>query len=194
MANWLPLTEYSSKYQVSVSTLRRRIRADKCEYTYEDGKYLLKDTSLDDHHPNNRKKSQFAEAKSASANSASKKSQSGEQKNNIDSDSEIEWVPESEIYDTAVARLLQELKGAYSLVLQEKEEQIMILKDEVADLQTLVRVLENENERLKKLSNDKLQVRESSFIDPKGQKDRHEIDPSSMLKDGEWMHELEIED
>lgn len=50
---------------------------------------------------------------------------------------------------TAANRLLNELKKAYSQILQEKEEQIMQLKDEQADLKTLIRVLEGENQRLK---------------------------------------------
>lgn len=50
---------------------------------------------------------------------------------------------------TAANRLLTELKRAYTQILQEKEEQILHLKEEVTDLKTLVRVLEAENERLK---------------------------------------------
>ena len=40
----------------------------------------------------------------------------------------------------------------YSLILQEKEEQILQLKEEVADLKTLVRVLEDDNARIKRAS------------------------------------------
>jgi regulator of replication initiation timing len=36
-------------------------------------------------------------------------------------------------------------------VLQEKEEQLIQLKEEVSDLKTLVRVLEDENERLRRI-------------------------------------------
>lgn len=49
---------------------------------------------------------------------------------------------------TAANKLLNELKKAYTLVLQEKEEQLLDLKEEVSDLKTLVRVLEGENQRL----------------------------------------------
>ncbi len=51
---------------------------------------------------------------------------------------------------TAANRLLTELKKAYTQILQEKEEQVLHLKEEVSDLKTLVRVLESENERLKR--------------------------------------------
>ena len=50
---------------------------------------------------------------------------------------------------TAANKLLNELKKAYTQILQEKEEQILHLKEEVTDLKTLVRVLESENDRLK---------------------------------------------
>ena len=38
---WIPLTHYSSKYNVSVSTLRRRIKAQQVEFVYKEGKVLL---------------------------------------------------------------------------------------------------------------------------------------------------------
>lgn len=44
--NWLSLNEYSNKYQVSLSTLRRRIKSDGVEFTFRYGKYFLKDVSL----------------------------------------------------------------------------------------------------------------------------------------------------
>ncbi|HRO65937.1 MAG TPA: hypothetical protein PL182_00070 [Pseudobdellovibrionaceae bacterium] len=51
----------------------------------------------------------------------------------------------------AANKLLNELKKAYTQILQEKEEQILHLKEEVTDLKTLVRVLEGENSRLKQV-------------------------------------------
>ena len=42
----LSLTEYSNKYHVSVSTLRRNIRAGKLPFSLKQGKYFLKDQSL----------------------------------------------------------------------------------------------------------------------------------------------------
>ncbi len=45
--------------------------------------------------------------------------------------------------------MVQELKVAYVSVLHEKEKQITDLKEEISDLKTLVKILENENERLK---------------------------------------------
>jgi hypothetical protein len=54
-------------------------------------------------------------------------------------------------YWASTQGLLNEIKKAYSLILQEKEEQILQLKEEVADLKTLVRVLEEDNNRIKNL-------------------------------------------
>ena len=42
----LSLTEYSNKYHVSISTLRRNIRAGKLPFSLKQGKYFLKDQSL----------------------------------------------------------------------------------------------------------------------------------------------------
>ena len=55
-------------------------------------------------------------------------------------------------------RLLAELKKAYALILQEKEEEIILIKDEVTNLKTLVSVLEEENQRLRGEGQSKLQT------------------------------------
>jgi len=44
--NWLALNEYANKHQVSISTLRRRIKSNKIKYKLDDGKYFLEDDSL----------------------------------------------------------------------------------------------------------------------------------------------------
>lgn len=44
MNNWLSLNEYSNKYQVSLSTLRRRIKSNKIKFTFQHGKYFLNDS------------------------------------------------------------------------------------------------------------------------------------------------------
>ena len=61
-------------------------------------------------------------------------------------------VRSSEDMDFSTAKLLLgEIKRAYMTILQEKEEQIVALKHELADLNTLVRALERENQRLSSL-------------------------------------------
>jgi hypothetical protein len=112
--------EYSARYRVSLSTLRRRIKAGDIEYKFSDGKYLLKDGPLQPSHP---EESETIAPPTSVTVSEEGMSMTGQ----------------------TTQMLLNEIKKAYSLVLQEKEEQILQLKDEVADLKTLVRVLEDQN-------------------------------------------------
>ena len=43
MAQWIPLMDYAMKYGVSLSTLRRYIKANKIPYKIENGRYLLRE-------------------------------------------------------------------------------------------------------------------------------------------------------
>ncbi|MCE3009425.1 MAG: hypothetical protein LW875_02280 [Proteobacteria bacterium] len=125
---WIPITEYSLKHKVSISTLRRRIKSNEIKFIFDDGKYLIADepipllTPIGLHRP-------------------SLKTMSGPSL-------EKDQLSEEPIL-TAANRLLSELKKAYTQILQEKEEQILQLKGEVADLKTLVKVLESDNLRLR---------------------------------------------
>ncbi len=121
--------EYSNKYRVSLSTLRRRIKAGEIEYQFSDGKYLIRDGPL-----------QLSSTLEAVAPPTS---------TNASSLSPSEKGPDQDQFWKTTQGLLNEIKKAYSLILQEKEEQILQLKEEVADLKTLVRVLEEENSRMK---------------------------------------------
>ena len=131
--NWLPLMEYSAKFRVSLSTLRRRIKAGEIEHKLIEGKYLLKDGPLQVVHSGSEA---IAPPPKVSPQIQSVSTESG---------------PDRNQYMQVTQGLLNEIKKAYSLILQEKEEQIIQLKDEVADLKTLVRVLEEENARVKNL-------------------------------------------
>lgn len=127
--------EYSAKFRVSLSTLRRRIKAGEIEYKFADGKYLLKDGPLQFVH---QEAETIAPPTPANAQPTLK----------------LQPAPAPDNGDQfwlATQGLLNEIKKAYSLILQEKEEQILQLKEEVADLKTLVRVLEDENLRMKNL-------------------------------------------
>ncbi len=177
---WLPITDYSAKHKVSVSTLRRRIKADDIKYRFLEGKYLLLDEpvttpafhrpSLSDsiatenvatvsrHNPTHGSAQQQASHESAFGQMVSQQTQkqrtaepatsivtNGPALNNHPPTSELNL--DGPIL-SAANRLLNELKKAYSQILQEKEEQILQLKEEVTDLKTLVRVLEGENDKL----------------------------------------------
>lgn len=244
METWLPLTDYSSKYKISVSTLRRRIKADDIKYHFQDGKYFIYDEPVkssmksgpslntplepdmvfDDEMLNDldlsseavdadRSYSNYQQPvtlsqtynpdflenlkRSANAKLPQVKMQQGalSQQNtvrsakpvNIDEEyyfrkekaqpeltsvvaneasaidtgvpvdtstlkefsDKISKIGNNEPVLTAANKLLNELKKAYTQILHEKEEQMMILKEEVSDLKTLVKALERENERLK---------------------------------------------
>lgn len=137
---WLPITEYSIKHKVSVSTLRRKIKANEIKFSFSEGKYLLLDEPMMT--PPNHRPSPISDqglnqksvtAAAAEPQAAVLQASTG----NLDGP-----------ILTAANKLLVELKRAYTQILQEKEEQILHLKEEAADLKTLVRVLESENERL----------------------------------------------
>lgn len=114
MAGWLPLLNYSTKYSVSLSTLRRRIKSGSIEFKLDQGKYFILD-DIPARAPvipkNEPSMNQEAPLSASVLNSANK--------------------------------LVEEIKTAYAKVLQEKEEQISRLKEEVVDLRMLVRVLED---------------------------------------------------
>ena len=133
--SWLPLAEYSMKHHVSISTLRRRIKAADVDFRFDDGKYLILDEApkkaalAEEHRP-----SLSREAKKTSAEAV------------FENENHLTDAGESVI--TAANRLLADLKKAYTKILQEKEEQILNLREEVVDLSTLVKILETENARL----------------------------------------------
>lgn len=133
--NWLPLTDYSTKYKVSISTLRRRIKAEDIKYRFEDGKYLIEDEPTDE-----ASQAPVEEKKHRPSLSANVGPSLVDQP---------DLTSQQEPILTAANRLLTELKKAYTQILHEKEEQILYLKGEVSDLKTLVKVLESENERLR---------------------------------------------
>lgn len=148
--SWLPLAEYSMKHQVSISTLRRRIKAEDIQYRFDEGKYLIQDDdgqaqaitavkTADEHRPSLKSDVQN---KSASFN-GNQQSQGSQ----LSGQNQTQDMGESVI--TAANRLLSDLKKAYTQVLQEKEGQIQDLRQEIADLKTLVKVLESENTRLR---------------------------------------------
>jgi len=168
----LSLTEYSAKYKVSISTLRRRIKKDEVEFVQESGKYILPDVPYDvllqkDTAPHTGQSS-FVEVNDEPYSTAPpQKRKFVDQDAQIDSDSggaylkplgldlSFETQAQSSAVsaepthtDQGIATELVELKKAYTKVLSEKESQILQLKQHIVDLQTLNKALENEAERL----------------------------------------------
>ena len=137
--DWLPLFEYSAKYGVSVSTLRRRIRQKSLHFRLDQGKYLVADLPPDTEAIGTKRGLTFVETpkrREFSAPSLSK----------VSAKPVLNRAPVVQETSTTLA-LVEEIKRAYALILQEKEEQICLLKEEISDLRTLVRVLETENSR-----------------------------------------------
>ncbi len=142
--DWIPLTDYSTKYKVSISTLRRRIKTEEIKFSFADGKYLIFDEPISAHQSLGRPSRPSPSAHSPSFESYSKTLMSAQ----IPSTKLNKEPPADEPILTAANKLLNELKRAYTQILQEKEEQILQLNAEISDLKTLVRVLESENQRL----------------------------------------------
>ena len=135
---WLSLADYSMKHKVSVSTLRRKIKSTEIQFRLDDGKYFLLDEEPTEAHRPSLKSETSSEVSSNSI-------QSNYRANEPVAPSQSA----NESVITAANRLLADLKKAYTQVLQDKENQIMSLKEEISDLKTLIKVLESENDRLR---------------------------------------------
>lgn len=155
MVEYLPLTEYSSKYRVSVSTLRRRIKAEDIQFLFEDGRYMILDEPVSTHQRTHRPSLTSDDSLVGASSNAPQARVVKEVAPGFSAgltEATLSRASQEEPILTAANRLLTELKKAYTQILQEKEEQILNLKEEVSDLKTLVRVLESDNERMKKRS------------------------------------------
>ncbi len=146
-SNWLALMDYSTKYRVSVSTLRRRIKAEDIKFRFDDGKYFIIDEPMSTHQRVHRPSLDSDLAQVGAHHGNMQAPNSLQVKTDISD--KIATAKNDEPILTAANKLLTELKKAYTQILQEKEEQMLQLKEEVADLKTLVRVLESENDRLR---------------------------------------------
>ncbi|MBC87546.1 MAG: hypothetical protein CL677_10255 [Bdellovibrionaceae bacterium] len=148
---WISLNEYAAKHNVSVSTLRRRIKKSNLLTEMVHGKYWVKDVPLEDHdHPSDMQ----ALNTQAPANELRTEPDQDGLESLSQASQYTESRPPTPFSDSEeilglTQDLLRELKSAYMQVLQEKEEQILILKSEIDDLQTLVSALESDNKRLR---------------------------------------------
>ncbi|MBK9324636.1 MAG: hypothetical protein IPM97_17110 [Bdellovibrionaceae bacterium] len=139
--------DYSTKYRVSVSTLRRRIKTEDIKFRFDDGKYFIIDEPMSTHQRVHRPSLDSDLAPVGTHQGSLQAPNSLHLKTDISD--KIAMAKNDEPILTAANKLLTELKKAYTQILQEKEEQMLHLKEEVTDLKTLVRVLEGENDRLK---------------------------------------------
>lgn len=157
--HWLILTDYASKYKISVSTLRRRIKNNQIQFRFDNGKYLILDEAPSDvvaAHPGVPSARMMASYEPSLAHLMAQAAPIESTPQTVATEDKIKELGqgaaqsegEGPLISTAT-RLLNELKRAYTNILQEKEEQMILLKEEVADLKTLVRVLESDNDRMR---------------------------------------------
>lgn len=144
---WLPLNDYSMKYNISISTLRRRIRSGSIEHQFRDGKYWLKDKPISRAYQTNRP--DLASVSTPPAVAATLSTQGPTPAAQASAPTKAPTTAEDLRALEMANQLVAELRSAYVQILQEKEEQILLLKEEAADLRTLVRILESENQKLK---------------------------------------------
>lgn len=137
--HWLSLVDYANKYKVSISTLRRKIKLDDIPFRLQSGKYYLVDEPLD----------------LIGAAQGSQLELDKPKNFKTEPETAIRTIPQENGDSVLVAanRLVDEIKKAYTLILQEKDEQIRQYRDEISDLKTLVRVLEGENDRIQRSNN-----------------------------------------
>lgn len=147
----LQLSDYSNKYGISMSTLRRRIKAAEVEFEFDQGKYWLKDAPMSRYV---RHRQQATDKKPVNQVEQDKGA-SKESDLNLTQPQSLEIqaaLVDMREFTASAKSMMSEIKSAFIKALQEKEEQILELKDEVADLRTLNRILDQENERIKKNS------------------------------------------
>lgn len=154
---WLQLTDYSTKYDVSISTLRRRIKEESIDYKLDSGKYFLLDEPPTKK-PRGRRPGEKASFFQEGSQIGSAVYFDSEELSPVlatyqGNGADVADTKRNENIFSAANKLLEELKRAYSQILQEKEEQILQFKEEIADLRTLAQVLESENDRLRKKLN-----------------------------------------
>ena len=125
--DYLSLSEYSNRYHISVSTLRRKIKTGQIDFKLVHGKYYLpkqqqnENSQLSDFMPVPSFKKAYKER-----GGLSDQGQTGD-----------------------FLFMFGEIKKVYEQSLHDKDQQIIQLKQQVADLKTLVMYLEREIRRRK---------------------------------------------
>lgn len=168
-SQYLSLAEYSSKYGVSISTLRRRIRSGQFPYSLKLGKYFLEDQSPaalnkrqnakqkkigkseSDFSPGDKKKA-LSQAPSASFPGVMQqlkreREAEGAILDRRSKDDLSTFLLEDHSF---VHKVMDSQKELYSQI-EKKEEKINEQQNQIADLNTLVALLEKENKELKSL-------------------------------------------
>ena len=147
--NWLSLIEYSAKYRVSLSTLRRRIKSGELEHRLIEGKYLIKNESLPGH---GVESSQAGSETIAPPPPVRSQNQASTSLVNAPAPVAAAVTVPADEYWKATESMMAEMKKAFAQTLAVKDEQLNQIRGEVDDLKMLVRILEDENQKLKVIS------------------------------------------
>ncbi len=154
---WLSLSEYSNKYGVSISTLRRRIRSGQLVVHLKNGKYFLKDRSLKD--LKKLKDSITAESTTDLVSDPASESlpyRSKNLKTSVEEDFKLEPVKlDSVKLDQGGSPVVDKLLESQMKLCQQlelKDRQILDLQNKLMDFRTLCALLEKENKQLKSIS------------------------------------------
>jgi len=127
MSNWLPITEYSFKNKISISTIRRKIKSNTLKFKVESGKYFIMDEGADYEISENRFYIRNMDGK-------------GDDKMGFPNIDELITFAERSI--STVSRLNQELAAEKEKVIKIQEGTILQLKEQINELKMLVNVLE----------------------------------------------------
>ena len=117
---WLQLSDYSNKYRVSVSTLRRRIKSGEIQYQFEEGKYWIPDRNIEKYvrqRPQKKASMRVSEI-------VDKVPEFPVIHEDFSNGEESPFVSREEVLEIT-NKMISELKSAYVLVLQEKESSIL---------------------------------------------------------------------
>ena len=173
----LSLIEYSTKYGVSVSTLRRKIKKSAIFNKMVDGKYLLPDLeyrnlTMQNIAPSKKQKKVAIAPPQKQSTVESLREYKGEDLDpllDMNFEENVETTTQSKSDQSksdqsksdqsksdqsksdqsrSDFQSISELKRAFRMILSEKEDQITILKSHMVDLKTLNKVLESELKRL----------------------------------------------
>ncbi len=141
---WIPLVDYSNKYSISVSTLRRRIKSKSLEFKLDGGKYFILDEPLVKKSPGRRSKVEkflptYFENEEVNPVSTI-----------LSDDTPSSVLPPQDAPGSPPGATFSAVEEeSCKEQLDEKDSVIFDLQKQIADLKTLVSILESEIERLK---------------------------------------------
>ena len=128
MGQWLNIMDYSHKYGISTSTIRRKLRAKKLSYKIEQGKYMIYDDESELMLNNNTHGETFMTTNS-------------NQTGSTQASEEVIRFAERSI--STITKLHENLLAEKDKRLSLQEQTIANLKEELSELRMLVKVLED---------------------------------------------------